>query len=183
MKKSILVVIMAVAIVILGGGGYLLFKQKDTNESQVATTGTAANTEEAKPEDNNSKLEGIMANVRSKFSTVKETKICNETNDPNNSLGKPNEYVACAVFWDTRTNYSNEFDEPKDAWGTDAGGSVEVFKDEADAIARGKKLADFQGSFVDPGAFKQSGVYVVRASSELPKSQQDDVTAYLMTQL
>lgn len=129
-------------------------------------------------------LETIMSAIKTDFTTIQETRIYTEDTDPNGNLGKTGYYIAGAAFWDTRTGYSDDYATEKGMWGTEAGGSVEVYPDEADAKKRVDYLASFVGNpLTDPGAFKQIGNVVVRGSSKLTKNEQDELLDSLASEI
>jgi len=164
----------------LAGGGYYVGTQKDKTDDKQAPAKTTVVTE--KPQTTNKKIDlpTIMANLQKKFPTVQQTYIYTEQRDPNGNLGKAGYYVAGAEFYDTGTNTAPD----GEAFGADSGGAIEVYASTADAIKRVDYLKQFQGdAALDPGAFKQVGVNVIRASSKYTKSQQDEVINYLTTQL
>lgn len=76
-------------------------------------------------------LDNIMKMIKVQIPTVKETKIHNKNNDPNNNIGKPGYYIAGAAFYDERTGLGYPEDED---WGTDYGGSIEVYKNVAQKV-------------------------------------------------
>lgn len=128
----------------------------------------------------------IMQNVQNTFPTVQEVKVFTEANDPYNNLGKPGYYTAGAAFWDTRTKYSEEYTtaDQKGKWGASAGGSIEIYASDEDAKKRVDYMQAFTGNpLTEPGAFKQIGSAVIRASKDLSKSQQDEIMAYLETKI
>jgi hypothetical protein len=125
-------------------------------------------------------LPALMANLKKKYPSVKETYIYSESRDPNGNLGKAGYYTAGAEFYDTRTNT-----EPDGkAFGADSGGAIEVYANSPDASKRVDYLKAFQGSsFLDPGAFKRINNIVIRASSKYKASDQTDVIQYLTSQI
>lgn len=118
-------------------------------------------------------LEKITNNVKDTISTIQETKIYTEDNDPNKNLGKAGYYIQGAAFWDTRTEYSEDYSQEKGMWGTEAGGSIEVYSSSEDAKKRIDYLNAFTGTVLDAGAAEQINNIVIRASSKLKKSEQD----------
>lgn len=178
--KKVIISLVVVGVIAIGGAGYYFLTNKDEKTSTVASS-TAETEKEAKEAEKSVDIESILEAVKAKYNTVTETKVFTEANDPNETLGKPGSYVSGGAFYDTRTEYDIAGDE---SWGTDAGGSIEVFATEADAIKRAKYFSEFdQSSFLSPGAYKQVGNVVVRASSDYPKSIQDEVIAFLAKQV
>jgi|SRR3989339_41751 len=163
----------------------LLFLGASCSQNTPPTTNT--NTIQQTVTDNKQEidLEKIMENVKNNFSTVKEVKIYTEENDPNNHLlGKAGYYMAGAAFWDTRTEYTEEYSEEKGKWGVQAGGSIEVYANSEDAKKRADYLQGLVGTpITDPGAFKQMDTVIIRAAYELKKSEQDEIIQFLETQV
>ena len=187
MKKNIFIAITITIIIILGAAvTYLLVSQKTNNSSEQNISGTETDSQSAQSSDkvDDAKLADIMSAVDARFKTVKVTRIFTEANDPNGVLGKPESYTNAAAFWDTRTRYSEENAAPeeKGKWGTDAGGAVEVFANSDDAAHRVDLLKSTQGTVLDAGAVERHDNIVLRASSKLTKSQQDEIINFLMSQ-
>lgn len=168
------------AIVIIGGAAYFL----GGNNDKTVVVSSSGSQSEPKTNTREINLEAIMTATKAKFPTVKETKIYTEQNDPNKQLGKAGYYVAGAAFWDTRTDFTVSEDDPN-SWGVDAGGGIEAYATNADAEKRADYFKSLQGggALTDPGAYKQIDKFVVRASSSLSKSQQDEVIAFLSSQV
>jgi hypothetical protein len=175
-KTVVITVIVAILVLLIIGGGVYYFVWG--NKTQVTTSnGTASVQSNTNKKQLN--VEQILANVKSKFPSVTEIKVYSEQNDPNNQLGKPGYYIAGGAFVDSRTG-----DTLSGNWGAEAGGSIEIYQTEADAAKRVEYLKQFQGNaLLDPGAFKQVGVVVVRASSKLTASQQAEIIDYLASQV
>ena len=175
MKKS-MIPIAVVLVIAVGAAAYFLGSHKAANNSATSTQTTKQTAAPVKEVD----LSAAMVKVKAKFPTATLTEVFTEQNDPNNMLGKPGQYVAGAAFIDSRTNTTSD-----QTWGAGGGGGIEVFASESDAAKRASYFSQLQqsggGPMTDPGAFKQVGKYVVRASSQLAKSQQDEIIAYLQT--
>jgi hypothetical protein len=80
---------------------------------------------------------GVVAWLKAAGVTVKVTKVYDEDSDPNNMLGRPGGYTSKAAFQDQRvpaSKYGSEVDDPN------RGGSVEVFADQAAAVARARDV-------------------------------------------
>lgn len=182
MKKAIIAIV-AVLIVAGGGAGYYLLTKQDETKNQTNSTTNNDQQSNNSNDSNSPDIAAVLDAVKSKYSTVKETKVFTEENDPNNTLGKEGSYVSGGAFWDTRTEYSDEYDDDKARWGTDAGGAIEVFANKEDATKRVGLLEATQGSFLDAGAVKQIDNIVLRASSKYPKSLQDEMIAFLEEQI
>jgi hypothetical protein len=79
----------------------------------------------------------VVAWLKAAGVTVKATKVYDEDSDPNNMLGRPGGYTSKAAFQDKRvpaSEYGSEVDDPN------RGGSVEVFADQAAALARARDV-------------------------------------------
>lgn len=89
--------------------------------------------------------EAVVLWLASQGLPVEVTKVYDETTDPNERLGRPGGYTSKAAFGDSRIPKSKYVGADADS--SDRGGSVEVFTDEAGAVARAaevqKKLKDF----------------------------------------
>lgn len=156
-----------------------------TNDTTTNETLSNSN-EKLKTETNAINLEQIMANAKNEIPTVQETKILTEDNDPYGNLGKTGYYISGAVFWDTRTNYSEEHitENEKGKWGSSAGGMIEVYSIEEEAQKRIDYMQNFVGNpLLDPGAFKKIGAIVIRASNELTASEQNEIINFLEKQV
>lgn len=180
MKKSVISVIVVVVVVAAAIGGYLVGTHKNDGTNTVSSvqpsnTKTTSNTSD----DSKLDLNSILANLQKQYPTVKQTYVYTESRDPNGNLGKAGYYTAGAEFYDTRTDT-----EPDgSAFGTDSGGAIEVYANDSDAAKRVSYLQQFQGGTLDPGAFKQVGRVVVRASSQYTASQQKQMINYLASRV
>lgn len=124
----------------------------------------------------------ILADVKRHFPTVTQTYAYTAGSDPNGNLGKPGYYTAGGAFMDKRAHYTGSTELGQ--WGAEAGGSVEVYGSYTDAAKRATYLAAFQGNpLTEPGAFKQVGNVIIRASEHLTKGQQDSVLAFLVREV
>ena len=178
MKKYLLILVAGVALV---GAGCAT----QTQTSTEANNDTTQVVEEVKkPQELD--LASIMEAVKAEFSTVQDTKVLTEENDPYGNLGKAGYYTAGAAFWDTRTEYSEAYKEESELgkWGASAGGMIEVYATDEEAKSRIEYMQAFVGNpLTEPGAFKQIGTVVIRASSELTATQQNEIMAFLEEQV
>lgn len=102
---------------------------------------------------------------------VQEPTAVTEDHDPNGGLSKPDGYIAAVYFSCNLVEKDVKGDDVIDR-GTDGGGCVEVYRNEADAKKRNDYLGT-AGNFMGlAGSHTVSGVYVVRTSRHLTKSQQ-----------
>ena len=89
-------------------------------------------------------------------------------NDPNDLLGRPNQYTSKVMFEDTRLNP----DPVADKFDVQNGGSIEVFKDEDDARARAKYLKELTKSFSPFAEYSyREGTVLLRLSHRLTPKQ------------
>lgn len=136
--------------------------------------------------------EAIVSAVQ-KISTVSNVCITNENNDPNDKIGKPGTYFIKVTFRDSRSTadnlvYDESLGEQRDAKdtceiGNDAGGSIEVFRNQKDAKSREDELQARAGGFFDSGTSKAISTSVIRTSSDLKASEQKDLESQLVTVL
>ncbi|MBR6040067.1 MAG: hypothetical protein IKP38_06275 [Clostridia bacterium] len=110
-----------------------------------------------------------------------------EDNDPNGQLHKPGGYTSAIYF---------SYDKVKDRFtleelqsegllktGTDAGGQIEVYATEKDAIRRNEYLGTFDGTILSSGSHIVLGTCVVRTSDELTATQQKELETLLIAVL
>lgn len=169
MKKLIIIVI---AVVVIAG---IAVQSRSDNTNSPDTIKTNETLD----------LNTLVDKLKIQYPTIQETKIYTEANDPNNELGKPGKYSQGAAFWDSRTSFTPDSTEPE-RWGVDAGGSIEVYSSDEEAKKRVEyieALNKSMPSFLSPGAVKQKGKVVIRASNELPKSQQDEMIDFIAREL
>lgn len=179
---GVLVAAIIVVVVVLGLlTGHKKSKNTTTASVSTATVGKPITTvNKPNPAARKINLSAILANLQKQYPTVQQTYIYSQSRDPNGVLGKPGFYTAGAEFYDTRTGSA-----PSDkAFGNDSGGAIEVYQSAGNAAYRVKYLQQFQGNgALDPGAFKQVGNVVVRASSQYTAVEQQQVADYLAAQV
>lgn len=102
-----------------------------------------------------------------------------EDNDPNGNLNKQGGYTSTVYFSsdlvDQSEVYLSEGYTGIPAAGTDGGGAVEVYATVEDAEKRDTYLAAFDGGFLSSGSHRVVGTCVVRTSSLLTASQQNEM--------
>lgn len=98
-----------------------------------------------------------------------------EETDSNNNLNKAGSYIGRIIFAYDPVTRSAISDSALLNKGTDAGGSIEVFRNQADAVKRDSYLAVFDGTILDSGSHVVVGTVVVRTSSKLTASQQQEL--------
>src|SRR3712207_9573061 len=73
-----------------------------------------------------------LATLKDAGLPITDSAVITETNDANNLIGRPGQYVSKVVFADDRVGVPIDQTEP----GNEGGGSIEVFADEAAAQVR-----------------------------------------------
>ncbi len=103
---------------------------------------------------------------------VVDARAVTEDNDPNGKLNKPGGYTATIYFESKNVNQSTVHGKDLIDKGTNAGGAIEVYANEEDAIKRKNYLAIFDGSILASGSHTVVGTILVRTSDKLPASKQ-----------
>lgn len=103
---------------------------------------------------------------------IKDVRAVTEDNDPNGNLNKAGGYTATVYFESSNVNQSNVYGKDLIDKGTDAGGAIEVYANEEDAIKRNDYLASFDGGILASGSHKVVGTVLIRTSNELTASNQ-----------
>lgn len=96
-----------------------------------------------------------------------------EESDPNDLMGRPDQYIGKANFADTRLDTSTDFD-------LQGGGSVEVFGNEDDAEKREEYVKSVTGasSLFTEYSFREGSI-LLRLASELTPAQAEEYEAAL----
>lgn len=103
---------------------------------------------------------------------IADVRAVTEDNDPNGKLNKPGGYTATVYFESKNVNQANVYGTDLIDKGTDAGGAIEVYANEEDAIKRNDYLATFDGGILASGSHKVVGTVLIRTSDELSASKQ-----------
>lgn len=103
---------------------------------------------------------------------IKYVRAVTEDNDPNGKLNKPGGYTATVYFESSNVNQADVYGTDLIDKGTDAGGAIEVYANEEDAIKRNDYLASFDGGIFASGSHKVVGTVLIRTSDELTASKQ-----------
>ena len=180
MNKKVLVVVVVSVVIVAAAAGICYFT---TNNNTVQPRSVTADQtqNEAENKTGNELVQDVLDKVKAETPTVQSVYVVTEATDSNNLLGKKGEYQYAGSFYDTRTGYQpvdengNQIDISKDNYGTDAGGTIEVFASEADAVARGEYLEQFQSGAITAGAYKVNGNVVLRVSSNYTATQQQEM--------
>jgi len=104
---------------------------------------------------------------------ILEIEAVTEDTDPMKNLNKPGWYTAHVYFSYQLVNQEDAYGDDLIDKGTDAGGSVEVYKTKKDANKRNEYLSMFDGGVLSSGSHTVVGTCVVRTSDELTASQQN----------
>lgn len=103
---------------------------------------------------------------------IADVRAVTEDNDPNGQLNKPGGYTATIYFESKNVNQVNVYGTDLIDKGTDAGGAIEVYATEEDAIKRNDYLATFDGGIFASGSHRVVGTVLVRTSDALSASKQ-----------
>ena len=114
---------------------------------------------------------------------ILEIKAVTEETDPMKNLNKPGWYTAHVYFSYVLVNQDDVYGDDLLEKGTDAGGSVEVYKTKEEAKERDEYLAQFDGSILDSGSHVAIGTIVVRTSDLLTVSQQKELEENIISAL
>lgn len=114
---------------------------------------------------------------------VGEIAALTEETDPNRLLGKDGTYYAKIDYLSPLIDQTEIYGSTIAERSTDGGGSIEVFKTEADAQKRNEYLALYDGSILHPGSHRVLGTLVIRTPDELTASQQKQLEANIVAAL
>jgi hypothetical protein len=110
----------------------------------------------------------VLQGLKDEGMPIGKSEAYNAENDPNKLLGRPNQYTSKVNFKDTRLKpdpIAGKFDVPN-------GGSIEVFEDQDDAIARKKYLEGLGKSFSPMAEYSyREGTVLLRVSNRLTPKQ------------
>ena len=106
-----------------------------------------------------------------------------EENDPNGHLGKDGGYTAQIYYSSPLLGTGTVAGDKLIDAGTDAGGSIEVYKTVEDAEKRNTYLASFDGTLFDSGKHIVLGTMVVRVSTKLTASKQEQFINEIIAEL
>lgn len=109
-----------------------------------------------------------------------------EDNDPNGNLNKAGGYTATIYYRYDKVPEEELFlfgNETIVDIGTDGGAAIEVYANEKDAKNRNDYLAQFDGGILSSGAHTVVGTVVVRTSTLLTASQQNELSKAIINNL
>ena len=114
---------------------------------------------------------------------ILEIEAVTEDTDPMKNLNKPGWYTAHVYFSYELVNQDDVYGDDLIDKGTDAGGSIEVYKTKSEANERNEYLSAFDGGVLDSGSHTVVGTLVVRTSDELTASQQKTLETNIIAAL
>ena len=100
-----------------------------------------------------------------------------EDHDPNGNLNKQGGYTSTVYFSTPLIDQSSVYGNDIVDKGTECGGAIEVYASEEDAEKRDSYLASFDGAgMLNSGSHKVLGTIVIRTSTKLTATQQNEFT-------
>lgn len=107
-----------------------------------------------------------------------------EDHDPNGNLNKQGGYTSTVYFSTPLINQSSVYGNDIVDKGTECGGAIEVYASEEDAEKRDSYLASFDGAgMLNSGSHKVLGTIVIRTSTKLTATQQNEFTNNITNKL
>lgn len=135
-----------------------------TEPATVAAPSTAAEAVDA---------EAVLAELTAAGLPITDSAAITETNDANNLIGRPGQYMSKVTFADSRVGAPIDQAAP----GNEAGGSIEVFANDSDAQARSdyiQQTLKSLGPIAGTEYHYLSGPVLVRVNGELVPSAAAD---------
>lgn len=107
-----------------------------------------------------------------------------EDYDPNGNLNKQGGYTSTVYFSTPLIDQSSVYGNDIVDKGTECGGAIEVYASEEDAEKRDSYLASFDGAgMLNSGSHKVLGTIVIRTSTKLTATQQNEFTNNITNKL
>ena len=107
-----------------------------------------------------------------------------EDRDPNGNLNKQGGYTSTVYFSTPLIDQSSVYGNDIVDKGTECGGAIEVYASEEDAEKRDSYLASFDGAgMLNSGSHKVLGTIVIRTSTKLTATQQNEFTNNITNKL
>ena len=107
-----------------------------------------------------------------------------EDHDPNGNLNKQGGYTSTVYFSPPLIDQSSVYGNDIVDKGTECGGAIEVYASEEDAEKRDSYLASFDGAgMLNSGSHKVLGTIVIRTSTKLTATQQNEFTNNITNKL
>lgn len=114
--------------------------------------------------------------------TITGVQSVTESNDPNRHLNKQGGYTASVYFVDNQVNPPVNGSDIIQK-GNDAGGNIEVYKTKEEAEKRNNYISTYDGTALQPGSHYVYGTVLIRTSSRLTASQQQELTKKIYQKL
>jgi hypothetical protein len=169
MRKTIIMTIAAALTAGCGGGDSAEATARATESSTSAAALESATA--AAPSTTAQAMDAAtaLATLKDAGLPITDSAVITETNDANDLIGRPGQYVSKVAFADSRLGVPIDPAEP----GNEGGGSIEVFADGTDAQARSDYIQETLQS-LGPIAGTEyhylAGPILVRVTGELPPS-------------
>ena len=107
-----------------------------------------------------------------------------EDHDPNGNLNKQGGYTSTVYFSTPLIDQSSVYGNDIVDKGTECGGAIEVYASKEDAEKRDSYLASFDGAgMLNSGSHKVLGTIVIRTSTKLTATQQNEFTNNITNKL
>lgn len=106
-----------------------------------------------------------------------------EDNDPNGNLNKVGGYTSTVYFESQNVDQLAVYGKDLIDKGADAGGAIETYKTDKDATKRNTYLGAFDGGILSSGSHKVIGTVLVRTSTKLTATQQNEFTQAIINAL
>jgi hypothetical protein len=150
------IAIVIVVLLLLGAGVAAVSVAGDSNQLPVPSFGAPQSAEE------------VLQELKDRELPVGESVAYTAKNDPNDLLGRPNQYSSKVNFKDTRLKP----DSLADDLNVQEGGSIEVFKNQDDAIARKQYIESIGKGFAPFSEYTyREGTILLRLSHQLTPKQ------------
>ena len=169
MRKTLIVTIAAVAA--LNARGSSAAEEVTVAAPSTTAAAPAPSSAAAAPTTAAASLDAaaVLTELKSAGLPITDSAAVTETNDANNLIGRPGQYVSKVAFADSRVGQPIDQAAP----GNDAGGSIEVFTTAADAQTRSDYIQQSLAS-LGPAAGTEyhylTGTALVRVTGVLPPS-------------
>lgn len=128
-------------------------------------------------------IEAYIIKCLKQITDITGISAATEDNDPNGKLNKDGGYISQVYFSHKSVNQKEVIGDTLIEKGTDAGGSIEVYKTATDAEKRRDYLAGFDGSILSSGTHTVVGTVLVRTSDELTASKQKELEEAIISEL
>lgn len=173
--KKLLITLLALTFCL--SFGFTACDNKEENSSTSNNNQSVNNSTDSSSHSNTDKIlnnptQKYVIQCLEKVPGILEIEAVTEDTDPMNNLNKPGWYTAHIYFSYQLVNQEDVYGENLIDKGTEAGGSIEVYKTKSDATERNEYLSAFDGGVLSPGSHTVVGTCVVRTSNELTATQQ-----------